>query len=258
MTLLERMRMIAAPEGDAGGAGGAGGGGGGSGDGKGGSASPPGGDGKGGEGAKDGAGAGGGQGGAGGDRKAAISAGDGKDGKNDTGAKDGQGKPVKAGADDYVVTVPESWKGTYDKVQLESYTRFAKENGLSAEQASKALGYYAQQQAAEQANWDKQDEAWYGELEKDTEFGGAKLAQSQANVQKALRAFDPSGELLKGLQQMKLDNWPPLARLLARVGAAGAEDKSATEKAKGAGAKPSAAQRRASFYDDMKPGEKKE
>jgi hypothetical protein len=180
-----------------------------------------------------------------------------KGGKGAAGAKDGEAKADDAGASDYVVKLPEGMKETdVDKAQLAEFTSWAKEHQLKPEQASEALAFWQKQQAAETQRWAKQDQDWYGALEKDSEFGGQNLKASEANLQKALKVFDTDGSLAKDLAKYGLENLPSLAKTLARIGKAHGEDKPNLEKAKtDAAPKLSSAERRKSFYDDMKPVE---
>ena len=174
------------------------------------------------------------------DEKAAAAA-KGKDG----GAKDGE----------YKIERPKDMKPeAIDKPTLEAFTKLAKEEGFKPESATKLVAMWQKLNADASAKWAAQDQQWYGQLEKDAEFGGANLKQSEAALQQALKAYDPKGELAADLAKYGMENLPSLAKFLARVGKAGAEDKSQVEK----DGKPtpktlSGAERRKAFYDDMGP-----
>lgn len=176
----------------------------------------------------------------------------GKDGKGDAGAKGAEAKAKDGATDDYVVKLPEGEKA--DPARLETFTKAAKDAGITAEQASKLASFQLAQEKAQADAWAKQDQDWYGELEKDSEFGGANLKASEVALQTALKRFDPDGSLAKDLAKYGVENLPSLAKFLARVGKAGGEDKAGLEKApKDALKKLSSAERRQIFYDDMKP-----
>lgn len=165
--------------------------------------------------------------------KAPGDAGDGAAKKDGSDTKKGEGNQAKAtdGASDkpFEVKVPEGVK--LEKAKLEQFTGWAKEKGLTPEQASDALGFYAEQQKQELKAWAAQGDEWYGQLEKDPEFG-KDLKASEAALQKALKRFDPKGELVADLEKYGVDNLPSLARFLRRVGLAGAEDKATVDGAK--------------------------
>ena len=175
-------------------------------------------------------------------------------------AKDGaadpaKGDPAKAteGASDepYEVKVPEGVK--VDEAKLKTFTGWAKEKGLSAAQATEALAFYAKQQGGEREAWAKQGDDWYGQLEKDPEFGGANLKESEAALQKGLKRFDPKGELVADLERYGIENLPSLAKLLRRIGLASAEDKGSVDTSKGSEKKPSSEEARlAKRYPSIK------
>jgi hypothetical protein len=112
-----------------------------------------------------------------------------------------------------------------DEARLKSFTAQAKGAGITPEQAAQLVAYQVGQEKLATESWAKQGENWYGELEKDGEFGGANLKASEAALQSALRRFDPKGELVQDLEKYGVENLPSLARFLRRVGLAGAEDK---------------------------------
>lgn len=193
-----------------------------------------------------------------GERKSVL-AGDKKGGEGDTGTKDTGAKAKDGAADGYVVKLPEGMKeGEVDKEQLSTFTKWAQEKKLTTDQATEALAFWKQTREAEAKTWAKQDQDWYGALEKDAEFGGANLKASEAALQTALKRFDTDGSLAKDLAKYGLENLPSLAKFIARVGKAGAEDQAHVEKDTKPGKKQSGVDRRKSFYDDMgdKPAEK--
>lgn len=173
------------------------------------------------------------------------------------GAKDGAAAdPAKAkeGSDEpYVLKLPEGV--TVDKAKLEKFTGWAKENKLTPEQASKAVTLYAEQQQAAVTEWAAKGDAWYADLEKDAEFGGQNLKASEVALQKALKRFDPKGDLVKDLEHYGVENLPSLAKFLRRVGLAAAEDKTVVDTAKVADTKvvPTENERLARRYKSLAP-----
>jgi antitoxin component of RelBE/YafQ-DinJ toxin-antitoxin module len=149
---------------------------------------------------------------------------DGKDGKGDTPGQDAGAKAKDGAADaEYVVTVPEGAKVAPEI--MEAFTKAAKETGITAEQASKLVAFQVAQEKAAAEAWVKQSDAWYETLEKDSEFGGKNLKESEAALQRALKRFDPKGEFTKFLEESLLDNRPEVAKFLRRIGLADAEAK---------------------------------
>lgn len=113
-----------------------------------------------------------------------------------------------------------------DEARLADFTKFAKEAGLSSEQASKAVAKYVEMQAAEAKAWEANDAKWGEQLKSDKDFGGAHLADSSAHAQKAVLKFG-GRELADGLESLGLGNYPPLARAFAKIGKAMGEDSAA-------------------------------
>lgn len=242
--MLQRLKMLLAPEGE-GGAGGTGAGGGAAADGgsaapiekkDGGGATPPAGSEKK---AAEGEGA----------KRSMLKVEEKKGGTDKTGGQEGEAKAKDAVSEPFEVKAPEGMK--VDAAELKAYSTFAKESGLSQEQASKALSYYAQLEAKQQQAVVKQADVWYGELEKDSEIGGAKFAESQADLQKALVRFDADGQVRKLLEESYLDNHPALVKMLVRVGRGLKEDGQPAEKTPGQGKRLTTQERRQKFYDDM-------
>lgn len=146
-----------------------------------------------------------------------------QDGKASDSAQDVEAKAKSDAAGEYVVKLPEGVK--VDETQFKEFTGWAKEKGLTPEQASEAVAYYSQQQKVQVDAWVKQGDDWYGELEKDSEFGGKAMTENEVAVQRAVHKFDPKGELVADLQKYGIENMPSLAKFLARLGKAIGEDK---------------------------------
>jgi len=131
------------------------------------------------------------------------------------------------------ITLPEGVEA--DEKMLDGFKSVAKEAGLDSENASKLAVFYASQQkeAAETqtAAWQKQRQDWVGELKEDPDFGGKAFKENAAAAVRAVREYGEDG-MGKALQDAGLDNFPPLVRMLAKIGRAMGEDTTSTEKAK--------------------------
>lgn len=158
--------------------------------------------------------------------------------------------PAKAKKDDAVpefkVEVPEGVK--VDEARLEKFSGWAKEAGLTAEQASKALGFYGEMQKADETALDQADAAWAEQLKGDKEFGGKNFEASATAAQKAVLKFG-GRELAEFLEEARLGNHPLLAKTFAKIGRAFAEDTAATDVAAKGGGKPTQQERLARMYD---------
>jgi len=129
-----------------------------------------------------------------------------------------------------------------DAEGLKSFEPIFKEVGLSQEQAQKLVNLYGEKQAsfvAEQKGiWEKQQSTWIEEFKSDKAFGGANTDASVQAAEKAWRHFG-TAEDIRLVHQFGLANFPPLVKILARVGKEMGEGsfhtgapKTATDKAK--------------------------
>jgi len=129
-----------------------------------------------------------------------------------------------------------------DAEGLKSFEPIFKEVGLSQEQAQKLVNLYGEKQAsfvAEQKGiWEKQQSTWIDEFKSDKVFGGANTDASVQAAEKAWRHFG-TAEDIRLVHQFGLANFPPLVKILARVGKEMGEGsfhtgapKTATDKAK--------------------------
>lgn len=148
--------------------------------------------------------------------------------------KDGE-KPAAAAKPDEApakleLKLPDEVKEYADPKLLEEYTALATELGLNSEQATKQAAWHlAKAKAADEAlreSWDKRPAQWKEELAKDAEFGGAHLKESEEAVARAWRRWS-TPEDRKAVQELGLENWPPLVKLFRRLGLATKEDSSA-------------------------------
>lgn len=137
----------------------------------------------------------------------------------------------KAAADDkaseLVLKVPEGFK---EDASFSKFKELAKTHGLKAEGAQAIVDLYAEAQKAQHAQMvsqrEQQTKEWDQSVRSDKEFGGAKYDQTVQDARKALRAYGGAelAELKQMLQENPIGNWPPLVKLLARVGRAASED----------------------------------
>lgn len=118
-----------------------------------------------------------------------------------------------------------------DAAHLDSLSTYAKELGLSQEQAQK----FVERDAAlvgsirerDQAKWNDMVKNWGEQSKQDPEIGGEKFT---VNAQAAQRALDKFGTpaLRKMLNDTGAGNHPELVRVFARIGQAIADDKIVT------------------------------
>jgi len=124
---------------------------------------------------------------------------------------------------------------TIDEAMMAGFKDVAKEVGLDSEKATKLAAFYAEKQAAameaQTKAWEDQSKAWVGELK--TEFGNEFKSASEA-AKRAVREYGDA-DTVKSLAAAGLDNYPPLVKMLAKIGKAMGEDTTSTEKAKGTG-----------------------
>ena len=118
--------------------------------------------------------------------------------------------------------VPDSYdlKGL-DAEGLKSFEPIFKEVGLSQEQAQKLVDLYGQKQASfvdeQKTIWEKQQSTWIEEFKADKAFGGSNMDASVEAAEKAWRHFG-TAEDIRLVHQFGLANFPPLVKILARVG----------------------------------------
>ena len=140
----------------------------------------------------------------------------------------------------YDLKAPEG--ASLDAEGLKSFEPIFKEVGLSQEQAQKLVNLYGEKQAsfvAEQKGiWEKQQSTWIDEFKSDKAFGGSNTDASVQAAEKAWRHFG-TAEDIRLVHQFGLANFPPLVKILARVGKEMGEGsfhtgapKTATDKAK--------------------------
>lgn len=173
--------------------------------------------------------------------------GDGKPGAGTDGASD-QGKPKEGDAPaEFKVTVPDGVK--VDDAQLKSFTDWAQKSGLTSDQATKAIAFYADLQKQGDAAWQKQGEEWGKQLQTDKVVGGKDYSANVVAAQKAVQRFG-GAELAADLERLGVGNLPSLVRAFVKIGKALSEDTAAVETApKGGEQKLDAKGRLAKRYD---------
>lgn len=112
--------------------------------------------------------------------------------------------------------------------RIEKVSAYAKEKGLSNEQAQEVLnreseavsGFFESQKAGLLAR----SEAWISEIKADKEFGGDKFNETVELAKRSIERFgDP--ELKKQLDETGLGNHPMLIKMHAKIGREMAEDR---------------------------------
>lgn len=121
--------------------------------------------------------------------------------------------------DAYDLKAPEG--AGLDAEGLKSFEPIFKEVGLSQEQAQKLVNLYGEKQASfveeQKGIWQKQQSTWIEEFKADKAFGGANTDASVQAAEKAWRHFG-TAEDIRLVHQFGLANFPPLVKILARVG----------------------------------------
>ena len=152
----------------------------------------------------------------------------------------------------YELKLPEN--STLNAASVEKIASFAKERGLSQDQAQALL---EREHSAVKENADKQQEslktaqnAWLEQAQKDTEIGGDKFKENAELSKRVVERFG-SDALKKALNETGLGNHPELVRMIVRIGKAMSEDQLVLPGA-GAGEKKNMAD---TFYGPSKAAE---
>lgn len=138
------------------------------------------------------------------------------------------GEPARAegdggdGAEAYELTVPEDFPLPEDN--LKSFSAACREAGLTKEQAERILGWHQEQYRQTRAFSEQEEQrildGWNKEILADKDFGGRNYKATVADARRALRAFDPDGELRAFLRESQYQFHPTVIRAVARVGRA--------------------------------------
>jgi hypothetical protein len=143
-------------------------------------------------------------------------------------AKPVEAKPVEAPkpVEKYELSLPKD--SLLDASAVEKVSSYAKEKGLSNEQAQAilerehgAIASFAEKQRADLAH--KADHVWPEQIKADKEIGGEAF---KANAELALRVVEKfaSTDLRKTLTETGLGNHPELVRCFVKIGKAMSED----------------------------------
>lgn len=136
--------------------------------------------------------------------------------------------PAQASAvpEKYSLKLPEG--SLLQASHLEGLEAFAKERGLSQEQAqalaereSATVGAFLD---SEQKAFQERAAKWVDEVKADPEVGGAKFAESIEHTKRMLKQYAPP-EFMKLLDDTGYGNHPALVKTLARVAKAMSDDK---------------------------------
>lgn len=170
------------------------------------------------------------------------------------------GKETEAKTTEQKTVVPEKYDlklpegSTLSPAQVDKIAAFAKERGLSNEQAQGVLerehAVLADYVTGQRAEVTKIQDSWLPAVKADKEIGGEAFEQ---NVTLAARVLDRYGtaELKKALSDSRYGNHPELVRVFARIGKAMSEDQLVQ-----AGA--SASKEKLSLAERLYPNHKKE
>ena len=137
--------------------------------------------------------------------------------------EEGQEETEVAGAPEEYTTfdLPENFDMNNDT--LADYHTFAKENGLTQDQAQRGVDMVAQMKQAEMNQWVEQQKSWVEQAKADTEYGNDKFDESISVAVKARDSFGTS-EFNEMLDSSGLGNHPEMIRFLHRVGKAISEN----------------------------------
>jgi len=136
------------------------------------------------------------------------------------GAEKAEGKPAevaKVVPDKYELKLPEG--SALDPAQVEKVALFAKEKGLSQdeaqqvlEQRSDAVADYAKTQMSQ---FEVTKQGWREQAKSDKEIGGENLDKSMKAAAQVVQKYDP--ELFADMEKSGLGNHPKFLRFLVRV-----------------------------------------
>lgn len=146
--------------------------------------------------------------------------GDGGDKKREGDDKEGDDKGDKRAPEKYELNMPEGMQA--DEAELGKYTDFAREAGLTNEQAQAAIDYYFKNideaQAKLDAQYQQQRLGWRDEISKDPVLGGS---EGRAQVAKALSL---DAEFAKMVKESWMGDNPTIHRFLHKIGGMVKED----------------------------------
>lgn len=149
------------------------------------------------------------------------------------------GKPAEASAD-IEVKFPEGFEA--DELLVTSLKEVAKAKQLTADEVGKLATSIATAQDNLIKGIVEKDKAvkqgWEKQIAADKEIGGVNLKESMQSARRALKRFDPDGELVGYLKAAGLTNQPGLVRTFVRIGKAMAEDKISSSNSNGRGKEP--------------------
>lgn len=109
-----------------------------------------------------------------------------------------------------------------DPASVEKLTSFAKERGLSNEQAQAIYDRDRAEQTAMVQQLQAENQKWLGTLQKEW---GNDFKQNAEFAKRAFDAGDPDGSFRAALRAAHLDNHPQLVKFVAQFGRMMAEDK---------------------------------
>lgn len=151
-------------------------------------------------------------------------------GKEETTEEATETKAEEKSAEDIQLKLPEGVK--VDEKLVGDFKNVAKELGLKSEGAQKLmdlhLDYVNRLEKEFREVVTKQADEWYEAIKVDPDVGGSKLKETAASIQRAVQKFGDK-DFKQAVDEMGLGNWPPLVKLLTRIGASLKDDTSTTE-----------------------------
>ena len=150
----------------------------------------------------------------------------GQEGAGEQQQKEGEAQKENSVPEKYeAFTMPEGYK--LDEGMQANVEAFAKENGLSQENAQKVIDMGVEHmESLKKANdsaFEKMQSDWRSEIKGDAELGGANLLATQNRANRALAKYG-TPKLVEELKRSGYNNNPELVRLLSRVDKATGED----------------------------------
>lgn len=114
-----------------------------------------------------------------------------------------------------------------DAQAMERTAEYARTQGLSNEQAQALLDRESDVVAsyvdAQKAQMQAKSDGWLNELSRDPEFGGDNFKRSAALAKRVVEKFGDQ-TLKQSLDTTKMGNYPPLVRMLVKIGNAISDD----------------------------------
>lgn len=126
---------------------------------------------------------------------------------------------------EYDLSIPESVKATVPQEKIDEFTSYAREAGLSNEQAQAALDFKIQLNSDYEETQRQQVAQWESQVRADPELGGKNMDVTVATATRAMQHYDPTGHISKLLCESGHGSNPEVVRFLYNIGKSLGEDK---------------------------------